>query len=166
MAETWVDERGGYRAAPLVDALDRGCPLRVGRCLEVGSGTGVLTPYLQEVWSNTVCVDLSLQMMLRRRTGCQIRADASVLPFPDASFDVIVIGDGPLFVKETVRVLSRSGALIWTNALGQGAPYYQPTADIWDALVRASPESQFSAVESEALWGSWVVFRRSKLGAR
>ena len=31
MAVNWVDERGGYRAAPLVDALDRGClPPRSG----------------------------------------------------------------------------------------------------------------------------------------
>ena len=166
MAAIWVDERGGYRAAPLIDALDRGCASRVGRCLEIGSGTGVLTPYLQEVWSDVVCVDLSMQMMLRQRMGCQIRADASILPFPDASFGAIVIGDGPLFPKETVRVLSGSGTLIWSNALAQGAPYYQPTADMWDALVRASPESKWSAVESEALWGSWVVFRRSKMEAR
>jgi SAM-dependent methyltransferase len=161
MAETWVDERGGYRPAPLVDALDRGRPFRAGRCLELGSGTGVLTPYLEAVWSDIVCVDLSMQMMLRQRVGCQVRADASLLPFHDASFDVIVIGDGPLFVEETVRVLSLSGTLIWSNALGQGAPYYQPTADMWDALVGASRESKWSAVESEALWGSWVVFHRA-----
>ena len=136
-----------------------------GASLEIGSGTGVLTPYLQEVWSDVVCVDLSMQMMLRQRVGCQVRADASVLPFPDASFGVIVIGDRPLFVKEMVRVLSRSGTLIWSNTLAEGAPYYQPTADMWDALVRASPESKWSAVESEALWGRWVVFRRSKMEA-
>ena len=46
MAETWVDERGGYRAAPLVDALHRGGLPMTGRCLEIGSGTGVLTTSL------------------------------------------------------------------------------------------------------------------------
>jgi predicted TPR repeat methyltransferase len=80
MAENWVDERGGYRAAPLVNALDRDCPSSIGRCLEIGSGTGVLTPYLQELSGDIVCVDLSLQMMSRRRMGCQVQADASRLP--------------------------------------------------------------------------------------
>jgi SAM-dependent methyltransferase len=163
MAQSWVDERGGYRAAPLADALDRGCPPSIGRCLEIGSGTGVLTPYLQQLWGDIVCVDLSMEMMSRRRMGRQIRADASRLPFPEGSFDVIVIGDAPLFAPEMVRVLSPEGTLIWSNALGQGAPYYVPTVDLWDALVRAAPRSKWSAVESEALWGSWVVFGRSQV---
>jgi SAM-dependent methyltransferase len=165
MAKNWADERGGYRAAPLVDALDRGCPPSIGRCLEIGSGTGVLTPYLQEIWGDIVCIDLSMEMMSRRRMGRQVQADASSLPFPESSFDVIVIGDAPLFATEMVRVLSPSGTLIWSNALGRGAPYYLPTVDMWDALIRSAPRSQWSAVESEALWGSWVVFGRSQVGA-
>lgn len=160
MAENWVDERGGYRAAPLVDALHRGCPLVTGRCLEIGSGTGILTPYLQGRWSDLVCVDLSMEMMSRRRTGRQLRADASNLPFPASSFDAIAIGDAPLFATEMARVLRPSGTLIWSNALGRGAPYYLPTRDMWDALAAAAPHSTWSAVESEALWGTWVVFTR------
>jgi SAM-dependent methyltransferase len=162
MAETWVDERGGYRAAPLVDALRRGRPPASARCLEIGSGTGVLTPYLQELWQDIVCVDLSMKMMLRQRTGRQVQADASTLPFPESAFNVIVIGDAPLFVAEMVRLLASDGVLIWSNALGPGAPYYLPTVDMWDAMVAATPDSKWSAVESEALWGSWVVFHRSE----
>jgi len=45
-AATWAEERGDYRPAPLVDALKRGSPPAEGRCLELGSGTGILTPYL------------------------------------------------------------------------------------------------------------------------
>lgn len=165
MAETWVDERGGYRSAPLVDALDRGKPPANGRCLEIGSGTGVLTPYLHEVWEDIICVDLSMKMMLRQRSGCQVQADASSLPFPECSFNVIVIGGAPLFAHEVVRLLTVKGAVIWSNALGQGAPYYLPTADMWDVLVTAAPDSRWSAVESEALWGSWVVFHRWELSA-
>jgi SAM-dependent methyltransferase len=165
MAETWVDERGGYRAAPLIDALHRGGPPTTGRCLEIGSGTGVLTSYLQEVWHDIICVDLSMKMMLRQRTGRQVQADASKLPFPESAFNMIVIGDAPLFVEEVVRLLTSDGAVIWSNALGQGAPYYLPTVDMWDAMVAAAPDSKWSAVESEALWGSWVVFRRSEVTA-
>jgi len=162
MAENWVDERGSYRAAPLLDALNRCRPIINGRCLEIGSGTGVLTPCLQKVWSDVVCVDLSMEMMSRQCMSCRVQADASMLPFPSGLFDVIVIGDAPLFAEEMVRVLSLGGTLIWSNALGQGAPYYLRTVDMWDALVRAAPESRWSAVESEALWGSWVVFHRSE----
>ncbi|HSZ37778.1 MAG TPA: class I SAM-dependent methyltransferase [Acidimicrobiales bacterium] len=165
MAENWADERGGYRAAPLADALDRGGPFKDGRCLEIGSGTGILTPYLDAVWADVVCVDLSMAMMRRRLTARQIRADAGMLPFPDRSFEVVVIGDGPLFADETVRVLSRTGLLIWSNALGKGAPYHVPTTDLWDALARSDPGSEWSALESDALWGSWVVFRRTASGA-
>jgi SAM-dependent methyltransferase len=165
MAENWVDERGGYRAAPLVDALDRGGPFGPGRCLEIGSGTGILTPYLDAVWDDVVAVDLSMEMMVRHRNARQIQADASVLPFADQSFDVVVVGDGPLFADETVRLLSPAGTLIWSNALGEGAPYHVPTIRLWDALLRAAPRTKWSAVESEALWGSWVVFRRSELPA-
>ncbi len=163
MAETWVDERGSYRAAPLVDALHRGGAPVTGRCLEIGSGTGVLTAFLQEVWDDVVCVDLSMKMMLRQRNARQVQADASALPFPDGVFNVIVIGDAPLFTREVVRLLGSEGALIWSNALGQGAPYHLPTVDMWDAMIAAAPDSKWSAVESEAMWGSWVVFKRSQV---
>ena len=166
MAVTWVDERGGYRAAPLIDALDRGSPPRAGRCLEIGSGTGVLTAYLHEVWDDLVSVDLSMKMMLRQRTGRQVQADASALPFPESTFAVVVIGDAPLFANEVVRLLASDGAVIWSNALGRGAPYYVPTVDLLDALIDAAPDSQWSAVESQALWGSWVMFHRAEVAGR
>ena len=162
LSATWVNERGGYRTAPLIDALDRGDPPRGGRCLEIGSGTGILTPYLVERWGDLICVDLSAGMMAHQHHAHQVRADASNLPFADATFRVVVIGDGPLFVAETVRLLAQDGALIWSNALGAGAPYFQPTDNIRDALTEATPHVSWSAVESEALWGSWAIFHRTE----
>ncbi len=162
LSTDWVNERGGYRPAPLIDALDRGDPPHEGRCLEIGSGTGVLTPYLQGIWDELICLDLSIGMMSHQRHACQVQADASILPFPDGAFNVIVIGDGPLFVAETVRLLASSGTLVWSNALGQGAPYFLRTLDIRDALVKADQRSSWSAVESDAMWGSWAVFRRGE----
>ena len=99
-------------------------------------------------------------MMAHQPHRCQVQADACLLPFPDASFDVIIIGDGPLFAAETVRVLDRSGTLIWSNALGSGAPYFHRTTDLWDALTTEAPDPPWSTVESAALWGSWAVFHR------
>jgi hypothetical protein len=106
-----------------------------------------------------------MQMMLRQPSGRQIQADARRLPFPKSAFNVIVIGDAPLFAEEVVRLLASDGAVIWSNALGQGAPYYLPTVDMWDAMVAVAPDSTWSVIESEALWGSWVVFRRSEISA-
>lgn len=76
----------------------------MGRCLELGSGTGILTPYLQSVWEEVVCLDLSMQMLMRRHHGRQIQGDASSLAFDDGSFNVVVIGERPLFAAEVARV--------------------------------------------------------------
>jgi SAM-dependent methyltransferase len=160
LAETWAEERGDYRPAPLIDALARGgCPA-VGRCLELGSGTGILTPYLQSVWEEFVCLDLSMQMLMRKHHGRQIQGDASSLPFEDGSFTVVVVGDGPLFAAEVARVLSEKGVVIWTNALGSGAPYFLKTSVLCDAFRLATPNTAWSVTESEASWGSWVVLHR------
>jgi len=159
-AATWTEERGDYRPAPLIDALERGDPPAEGRCLELGSGTGILTPSLRSRWPEVVCLDLSMQMLRRQRHGRQVQGDASSLPLADASFDVVVVGDGPLFAAEIVRVLRDVGTVIWSNALGSGAPYHLKTSVICDALASASPTANWTGVESEALWGSWVVLHR------
>jgi hypothetical protein len=99
-------------------------------------------------------------MLRLQGDGCAVRADASKLPLSDRSCDVVVIGDAPLFSDEVVRILSPNGSLVWSNALGTGAPYYVPTRDILDALSRADPDSRWRAVESEALWGTWVALHR------
>jgi SAM-dependent methyltransferase len=161
LAASWVDDRGAYRPAPLIDALERGSVPAVGRCLEIGSGTGILTSHLQEVWSEIISVDISMGMMRRSPHSCQVQADASKLPFPDSAFEIVAIGDAPLFAGEAARVLGQPGTLIWSNALGTGAPYYVPTPDLFDALANATSAARWSAIESDALWGSWVVFHQT-----
>jgi len=59
LAPTWDSDRGRYRRAPLADAIARGGPWPAGRCVEIGSGTGLLTPLLTAVWPAVMCVDLS-----------------------------------------------------------------------------------------------------------
>jgi ubiquinone/menaquinone biosynthesis C-methylase UbiE len=136
-----VQERGDYRPAPLIDALARGgCPAE-GRCLELGSGTGILTAYLQSVWEEVVCPDLAIQMLMRQHHGRQIQGDASSLPFGDRSFSMVIIGDEPLFAAEVARVLSAEGTAIWTNAHGSGARYFLKTSVLCDALTRSGPFS-------------------------
>jgi SAM-dependent methyltransferase len=160
LAESWDEERASYRATPLSDALTRGGPWPDGLCVEIGSGTGVLTPLLLERWQVTLCLDLSAGMLGRARTGLRVRADASRLPIPSNVAAAIVVGDAPLFAEEVVRVLGPHGVVIWVNALGADAPYWVPTETIRSALARASAEP-WGAVVSKAGWGSWVVLRRA-----
>jgi SAM-dependent methyltransferase len=161
MAQSWNGERGGYRPAPLIDALDRGGPFPGGNCLELGCGTGLLTPYIESRWPRPISVDLSAAMLQRAESPLRVRVDASTLPFASDSFMAVVIGDGPLFASEVTRVLASGGVLVWSNALGRGAPYFVETSLLLDALGRVEPDGAWQATESEASWGSWVVLRRA-----
>lgn len=128
-------------------------------CIEVGSGTGPLTPLLEQVWGPVLCVDLSSEMLRRARRGLRVRAVAAWLPVPEGVAAAVVIGDGPLFAVEVVRALGRGGAVVWSNALGAGAPYHVSTTTLVAALSAASSEAAWDAVYSEAGWGSWTVLR-------
>ncbi len=165
MALSWNAERGGYRVAPLTDALDRGGPFPSGRCLEIACGTGLLTEYIEAVWPAVVSVDLSAEMPRRAGSARRARVDASALPFATGAFAAVVIGDGPLFAAEVIRVLEPEGVLVWSNALGRGAPYFVETELLLDALGTTTPARSWEAVGSEASWGSWVVLRRAGPGA-
>ncbi len=159
LAEIWDEERSSYRSAPLADALARGGPLPKGTCVELGSGTGVLTPLLLEHWPITFCVDLSAGMLRKARSGIRLRADSCRLPLRSGSAAVVVLGDTSLFAQEVVRLLHRDGVVIWLNALGADAPHFVPTEVLLAAFERASAR-RWDAVQSQALWGQWVVLRR------
>jgi hypothetical protein len=38
----------------------------------------------------------------------------------------VIIGDGPLFATEVARVMAAGAVLVWSNALGDGAPFFVP----------------------------------------
>jgi SAM-dependent methyltransferase len=158
LAAEWDSERGGYRSAPLLDALDRGGPWPRGVCVEVGAGTGLLTTHLRRVWPDVVAVDLSHEMLRRARQPWRVRADASRLPVGDARAAAVVVGDAPLFASEVVRVLRSDGVVVCSNALGDDAPFFVPTGVLVTALADAS-HRPWRAVCSEAGWGSWAVLR-------
>ena len=160
LAAEWNDERGGYRPVPVRDALARGGPFPAGPCLEVGCGTGLLTPVLAEVWPRAVCLDLSPDMLARSRARDRVRADASGLPVADGRCAAVVLADAPLFAAEVVRVLAADGVVVWSNALGTDAPHHVPVPAVLDALAQASGVA-WSAVTADAGWGLWAVLRRA-----
>lgn len=160
-ASVWNGDRGGYRLPVLSDALARGGPFPAGRAVEIASGTGLLTHRIQDVWPDTVAVDLSAGMLARSAARWRVQADASRLPLPDGFASAIVIGDGPLFAPEVARVLAHApdSVLVWSNALGTGAPFFVPTPILIQVMTEVTGEP-WDAVESEAHWGSWAVLRR------
>lgn len=56
---------------------------------------------------------------------------------------------------EVTRVLRKDGVLVWVNQLGQDGPLFLDTPAVIDALGDG-----WSAVQSQAGWGSWAVLRR------
>lgn len=158
LAPVWDAERGGYRPVPLADALDRGGPFPAGPCLEIGAGTGLLTPLLDEVWPRVVSLDLTPAMLRRSNAAWRVIADAARLPLPAGVARAVVLADVPLFAAEVVRVLAPRGVVVWSNALGTDAPHHVPIDTVHDALTAAG--APCTGVTAEAGWGLWAVFRR------
>ena len=163
MAATWEGDRGGYRPPVLADALSRGGPFPPGRAVEIASGTGLLTPLIAAVWRRVVAVDLSRGMLRRSAATHRLQADAARLPLADGSAGAVVIGDGPLFSAEVSRVMADGAVLVWSNALGTGAPFYLP-ADVLVQAMAAATGRPWDVTRSEAYWGSWAVLRGSGFG--
>jgi SAM-dependent methyltransferase len=160
LASIWDAERGGYRTVPLADALRRGGPFRPGRCLDTGSGTGLLLRQLQAVWTEVLALDLSPDMLARNPAARRVRGDAAHLPVRSGAVAAVVLGDAPLFAAEVCRVLTGDGCVLWCNALGDAAPAHVPTEVVCAALGEADG-GDWAAVHSEAGWGSWAVLRRA-----
>ncbi len=89
-----------------------------GALIDVGCGTGAYAPGLTELGWTVTGTDISEDMLRRalERGVDVVRADATALPFEDASFDAAIsvfthsdVGDWADVVREIVRVL-RPGA--------------------------------------------------------
>ncbi|HEY7141552.1 MAG TPA: methyltransferase domain-containing protein, partial [Methylomirabilota bacterium] len=109
-------------AGPLLDAA------RVGpgvRALDVATGPGHVAAVAARRGASVVAVDFSEAMLAearRHHPGIDFRSgDAEALPFPDASFDAVVMSFGLLHLArpdqalaEAYRVLRRGGRVAFT----------------------------------------------------
>ena len=157
LASSWRDRADEARDAALEDALTRGGVGSAGLALEVGSGTGVFTSRVAQHFERVVAIDLSLEMLrlASRRAAPRICADAARLPLANGSVSAVVLANCFLFPAEVNRVLASDGALLWISTLGERTPIYLSAESVEEALP-----GSWSALTSEAGWGSWVVLRR------
>jgi SAM-dependent methyltransferase len=163
MAAEWNARDGMERHEALGDALDRGLPAagidapETRPCVELGSGTGLVTPDLAQRFSSVLALDLSFEMLRRAPDGmaARVQADSSQLPLRDGAAEVLVLANMLLFPEEVGRVLAPRGALVWVSSLGDRTPIYLSTEDVLAALPGA-----WRATASAAGWGTWCVAQR------
>jgi SAM-dependent methyltransferase len=158
LAPDWHTRDSEPRRQVVADALDRGGPIATGAWLELGSGTGLVTPMLAECADVVVAVDLSAGMLALAPddAGARVRADGSCLPLADGSLDAVLLVNAFLFPAEVRRVLRPGGAVVWVNTSGPSTPIHLPADDVAAALG-----SGWGGPASEAAWGTWAVLRNA-----
>lgn len=158
LAPDWsADHVDPLKAAPLLDAIERG-PVGVdGRWIELGSGTGAGCHALDGLVAEHISLDLSYQMLAHApEHSPRVQADSSRLPLADDVADVVLMINMLLFPEEVDRVLRPHGAVVWVNTLGDQTPIHLPPADVVAALP-----GDWTGVTSLAGTGLWAVLRRA-----
>jgi len=157
LAADWSSDRvEPAKAAPVLDAIERGEAPLDGRWIELGSGTGAGARLLHDRADHHIAVDLSEQMLAHAPSLTpKVRADCSQLPFADDIADVVLLINMLLFPDEVDRVLRPGGHVVWVNTLGDQTPIHLPPADVAAALP-----GDWTGVASNAGTGIWAVLQR------
>lgn len=150
--------RHGREFVRLIEALPTG-----GRALEIGCGTGELAGFLRSRFESVAGTEISrvaLEEATRRYPDVEFRLVRDMtLPFPDASFDVVVSdqviehiypSENPTYFSEIARVLKPGGrALVATPNGGELRRRVLWTPVRWLAMLLRRPEGY---VASHLYW--------------
>ena len=129
IAPQWDTMRGPDSLAPFEAALEA-IEAPVTDVLDLGTGTGSGAAIVVRRFpdARVVGVDLSEEMLERARVnvpGAEFRrADASSLPFPDESFDLVTHANMIPFFDEVARVLRPGGTALFAFSVGDQTPIY------------------------------------------
>ena len=129
-----------------------------GAWLELGSGTGAGTRILDGIVGSLVATDLSAEMLHHAppELAPRVRADASMLPYRDRSFDAVLMINMLLFPHEVDRVLRTTGTVLWVNTLGDQTPIHLPPDDVLAALP-----GNWAGRTASAGTGFWLAATRA-----
>lgn len=157
LAPEWHTRDSPHRFEPLHDAFERGGPFGRDVCLELGSGTGLVTSWLAPRFDVVVAVDLSAEMLrlAPADVGARVLADSARLPVRSRAAGVVVLFNMLLFPMEVDRITAPDGVVVWVNTSGDRTPIHLPAEDVAAALP-----GDWDGVHAEAGWGTWAVLRR------
>lgn len=163
IAGSWDTMRDPTHLAPYEAALAEVDP-SPARALDLGTGTGQGAFAIARRFPSTevVGVDLADAMLAeaRRKTPPELAervrfetGDASALPFPDASFELVAHANMIPFFDELARVLAPGGQAVFAFSLGAGTPIYVPAERLREQLERRgfTEFAEFAAGKGTAL---------------
>jgi len=169
MASSWEGRRGPEALVPLGAALER-LERPPARVLDLGTGTGKGARVVAKLFpdAEVVGVDLSGPMieearrLLPSELAGRVRfevADGAALPFPDDSFDLVLLLNAIPFFDELGRVSTRDGAAVFASSMGAETPIYVPPETLRERL---SPLGFVEFEDVDAGEGTALIARRGK----
>jgi SAM-dependent methyltransferase len=123
----WYDETIAPFGLAATDTIRRLLGSGRGRCLDLGCGTGLHISTLIDLGWSVAGVDVSEDQLrlARERVGDEVelvQADASELPFPDATFDAVLsafthtdVDDFEGLLREAARVLRKGARFVYVG---------------------------------------------------
>jgi SAM-dependent methyltransferase len=138
------------------------------RALDLGTGTGEAALLVAREFPRASVrgVDLSEEMIAAAKAKVGLDpegriafkvADAADLPWPDASFDLVVQLNMPLFFAEAARVLRPGGHFVAAASWGEDTPFFTPRAVVAKGFAKHGIEER---VAGGAGPGTYWVGRR------
>jgi len=174
--ETWTMGNFGDMAVfttPVAGHLARYAGVKGGQAvLDVGTGTGVVAITARRIGAKVTGLDLTPALLAQARESATLaghddiawhEGDAEAMPFPDASFDVVLSQFGHMFaprpevaLSEMLRVLKPGGIIAFATWPGE-----QLIGRQFSLIAKYIPPPQ--GVPSPVLWGD-VATVRQRLG--